>query len=41
MRLAIPSARSLALMQLLAQGVPGRVVIEYLDGLALAAEVGP
>jgi hypothetical protein len=40
MRLAIPSARSLALLQLLAKGVPGRVVIEYLDGLALAAEVG-
>jgi len=41
MRVAIPAARSLALLQLLANGVPGRVVIEYLDGLALAAEVGP
>lgn len=41
MRLAIPSARSLPLLDLLAKGAGGRVVIDYLDGLALAAQVGP
>jgi hypothetical protein len=35
MRLAIPAARSLPLLALLARGEPGRTVIEYLDGLAL------
>ena len=41
MRLAIPAARSLPLLQLLARGGTGRVVLEYLDGLSLAVEVGP
>ncbi len=40
MRVAIPSARSLALLELLAKGGPGRVAIEYLDAMALAVEVG-
>ncbi len=35
MRLAIPAARSLPLLALLARGEPGRTVLEYLDGLAL------
>lgn len=37
----IPAARSLPLLQLLAAGTPGRVVLEYLDGMALAVEVHP
>lgn len=41
MRRSIPSARSLPLLHLLAGGAPGRVVIDYLDGLALALEIGP
>lgn len=41
MRRAIPAARSLPLLRLLAAATAGRVVIDYLDGLALAAEVGP
>ena len=41
MRLSIPAARSLPLLQLLARGGAGRVVLEYLDGLSLAVEVGP
>jgi len=41
MRLGIPSARSLPLLQLLARGGAGRVVIDYLDDLSLAVEVGP
>ena len=38
-RAGIPSARALPLLQLVARGEPGRVVLEYLDGLALAVEV--
>jgi hypothetical protein len=37
-RRGIPAARALPLLQLLASGRPGRVVLEYLDGLALAVE---
>lgn len=39
LRLAIPSARSLPLMQHLAQGTSGRVVIEFLDDMQLGIEV--
>ncbi|MBV8679639.1 MAG: beta-ketoacyl synthase chain length factor [Aquitalea sp.] len=39
LRQAIPAARSLPLLHLLASGQPGRVVIEYLAGCALAIEV--
>jgi len=39
MRRAIPAARSLPLLALLASGKPGRTVLEYLDGLALAVTV--
>jgi hypothetical protein len=38
-RRGIPSARALPLLQLLAADRPGRVVLEYLDGLGLAVEV--
>jgi hypothetical protein len=38
MRRGIPAARSLALLQLLASARPGRVVLEYLEGLSLAVE---
>ena len=41
LRDAIPSARSLPLLVLLARGEGGRAVIEYLDGMALAVEVTP
>lgn len=39
LRLANPSARSLPLMQHLAQGTSGNVVIEFLDNIHLGAEV--
>lgn len=39
MRVAIPAARSLPLLALLAGEGPGEAVIDYLDGLALAVEV--
>jgi hypothetical protein len=39
LRARIPAARSLPLMQLLAQGSSAAVVIEYLDGLNLSIEV--
>ncbi|MGZ5079641.1 MAG: beta-ketoacyl synthase chain length factor [Usitatibacter sp.] len=39
LRISIPAARALPLLSLLARGESGRVVIEYLDGLALAVEV--
>lgn len=39
LRQHIPAARSLPLLQLLAQGRGGAVVIDYLDGLHLAIEV--
>jgi hypothetical protein len=34
-RASIPAARALPLLALLARGVAGRTVIEYLDGLSL------
>jgi len=40
-RIGIPAARSLPLLRLLARGAPGRVVLEYLDGLSLAVELQP
>ncbi|MDQ3025788.1 MAG: beta-ketoacyl synthase chain length factor [Pseudomonadota bacterium] len=40
LRRTIPAARALPLLLQLARGVPGRTVIEYLDGLTLAIEVG-
>jgi hypothetical protein len=40
-RAAIPSARALPLLQLLAQAKPGRVVLEYVGGLGLAIKVTP
>ncbi|HUP97393.1 MAG TPA: beta-ketoacyl synthase chain length factor [Usitatibacter sp.] len=40
LRSGIPAARALPLLQRLAQGQPGRVVLEYLDDLSLAVEVG-
>ena len=40
-RRGIPAARALPLLRLLAAGTPGRVVLEYLDGMALAVEVHP
>jgi hypothetical protein len=39
LRRRIPAARALPLLELLARDRPGRTVIEYLDGLALAVEV--
>ena len=39
-RRTIPAARALPLLLQLARGVPGRTVIDYLDGLTLAIEVG-
>ena len=41
LRRANPAARSLPMLALLASGNPGRVVIEYLPGLALAVEARP
>jgi len=41
LRGTIPAARSLPLLALLARGIPGRVVIEYLDGFPLEAQVRP
>ena len=38
-RMGIPGARALPLLALVASGKPGRVVLEYLDGLAVAVEV--
>jgi hypothetical protein len=40
LRRGVPAARALPLLAQLASGSPGRVVIEYLDGLSLAVEVG-
>ena len=39
LRRAIPAARALPLLALLAAGKDGRVVLEYLDGTSLAVEV--
>ena len=41
LRQAIPAARSLPLLQAIAQGKTTRVVIDYLDTLRLAVEVAP
>lgn len=41
LRLAIPAARSLPLLQAIAQGRPARVVLDYLAPLHLAVEVAP
>lgn len=41
LRLAIPAARSLPLLQLLARGEAGRVVLDYLAPLRLAVTVEP
>jgi hypothetical protein len=41
LRLAIPAARSLPLLQAIAQGKPRRVVLDYLAPLHLAVEVVP
>jgi hypothetical protein len=41
LRDAIPSARSLPLLALLASGKGGRAVIDYLEGMALAVDVTP
>lgn len=41
LRLSIPSARGLPLLQLLAKGQAGSVVLDYLDDLRLAIEVMP
>jgi hypothetical protein len=39
LRQTIPAARSLPLLQLLASGQPGQVVLEYLDDCQLAVTV--
>jgi len=41
LRRQIPSARGLPLLQALARGTPGRVVLDYLDPLRLAVDVQP
>jgi hypothetical protein len=41
LRSTIPAARSLPLLQALAEGQPRRVVLDYLDGLQLAVESAP
>jgi Beta-ketoacyl synthase, N-terminal domain len=41
LRIAVPAARSLPLMQLLAGGVAGRVVLDYLDVSRAAVQVQP
>jgi hypothetical protein len=40
-RTGIPAARGLPILERLARADAGRVVIEYLDGLALAVDVAP
>lgn len=40
LRQSIPAARALPLLQMLARGEAGRVVIDYLEGLSLTIEVG-
>jgi hypothetical protein len=39
LRASIPAARSLPLLAQVARGVPGRVLIDYLDGARIALEV--
>ena len=41
LRGAIPAARSLPLLRLLAMGVPGRVILEYLDVSRAAVQIEP
>jgi hypothetical protein len=41
LRTAVPAARSLPLMRLLAAGLAGRVVLDYLDVLRAAVQVQP
>jgi hypothetical protein len=41
LRTAVPAARSLPLMRLLADGVAGRVVLDYLDVSRAAVQVHP
>ena len=41
LRRSIPAARSLPLLALLARAEPGRTVIDYLEGFALAVEMEP
>ena len=41
LKLAIPAARSLPLLQAIAQGRPKRVVLDYLAPLRLAVDVVP
>ena len=41
LRRAVPTARSLPLLRLLARGESGATVLEYLDGLNLAVKVAP
>jgi hypothetical protein len=41
LRTGIPAARSLPLLQVLARGAAGRVLLEYLDGQSLAVELHP
>ena len=40
LRRGIPAARALPLLVQLARAAPGRAVIEYLDGLSLAVDIG-
>ena len=40
-RTGIPSARALPLLELIARGKPGRVVLDYLDDLALVVTLRP
>jgi hypothetical protein len=41
LRVAVPAARSLPLMRLLAGGIAGRVVLDYLDVSRAAVQVQP
>ena len=41
LRVAVPAARSLPLMRLLASGVAGRVVLDYLDVSRAAVQIQP
>ena len=41
LRTAVPAARSLPLMRLLARGIAGRVVLDYLDVSRAAVQVHP
>jgi hypothetical protein len=41
LRIAIPAARSLPLLRLLAIGAPGRVILEYLDVSRAAVQIQP